>query len=198
MALVLDHYSRRALGFTVFFRQPTSRQVRHFLGGVIGRAGKAPKHLVTDSGVQFTCDDFKRWCGCHSIHQRKGAVGKPGSIAVIERFIGTLKREGIQPLPLISLFRRAFYREVLLNVGWYNSFRPHMSLQGAAPDEVYFARSPASRKPRFEPRAAWPRASPCAAPLALIKGQPGTHIQLKIQFVAGRRHLPRITLTRAA
>src|SRR5437867_4727008 len=43
LAIVLDHYSRRVLGFAVFKRQPTSEQVRHFLGQVIARVGAAPK-----------------------------------------------------------------------------------------------------------------------------------------------------------
>ena len=35
LALVVDHYSRRAMGFTVFSSQPTSEQVRAFLGRTI-------------------------------------------------------------------------------------------------------------------------------------------------------------------
>ena len=42
----------------------------------------------------------------------------------------------------------------------FNQHRPHMTLNGATPDEVYFQRRPACRAPRFEPRAAWPRGSP--------------------------------------
>jgi hypothetical protein len=73
-----------------------------------------------------------------------------------------------------------------------------MTLQGMTPDEVYFHRRPASRAPRFEPRLAWPRRSACAAPRTLVKGQPGVRIQINVRFVGGRRHLPQVTLSRAA
>ena len=90
-----------------------------------------------------------------------------------------------------------FWREGDLFFAWYNNL-PHMTLQGATPDEVYFRRRPACRAPRFEPRAAWPRASPCAKPRTLVKGQQGVHLRLTVVFVGNRRHLPRVTLTRAA
>jgi transposase InsO family protein len=81
VAVVIDHYSRRALGFAVFKQQPSSQQVRQFLGRAIAKAGTAPKHLVTDSGSQFTCDEFEPWCKRHGIRHRKGAVGQTGSLA---------------------------------------------------------------------------------------------------------------------
>jgi hypothetical protein len=40
-----------------------------------------------------------------------------------------------------------------------------------------------------------PRASPCALPITLIKGQPGVRFDLTVNFLAGRRHLPIVTLT---
>ena len=47
-------------------------------------------------------------------------------------------------------------------------------------------------------RAAWPRGSPCAGPQTLVKGQPGVILQIDVDFVARRRHLPHVTLSRAA
>ena len=46
----------------------------------------------------------------------------------------------------------------------------------------------------LEPRAHWPRGSPCAKPPTLIKGQPGAQIELAVTFEAERRHLPVVTL----
>jgi hypothetical protein len=119
------------------------------------------------------------------------------SIAVAERFILTLKDCCLRVLSVVPFRLRAFRRDIQLFFAWYND-RPHMTLQGATPDEVYFAQRPGCRAPRFEPRAAWPRASPCAKPRTLVKGQPGVQFRLTVEFVAGRRHLPRVTLTRAA
>jgi hypothetical protein len=55
----VDHSSRKALGFAVFKKQPTSEQVRAFFGRLIAQVGAAPKYLVTDSGMQFTCAGFR-------------------------------------------------------------------------------------------------------------------------------------------
>jgi transposase InsO family protein len=197
LGVVVDHFSRRALGFAVFRKQPTSEQVRQFLGRVMASAAAVPKYLVTDSGVQFACAGFGQWCRRRGIRQRRGAVGQHGSIAVAERFIGTLKRCGLRVLSVVPLRLEAFRREVALFCAWYND-RPHMTLHGATPDEVYFDRRPACRAPRFEPRAAWPRGSACAQPQALVRGQAGVPLSVQVTFVAGRRHLPRVTLTRAA
>jgi len=198
LAVAIDHYSRCAVGFALFREQPTSKQVRQFLGRVIANVGAVPKYLVSDSGGQFTSLAFAAWCRRRGIRQRRGAVGKSGSIAVIERFIGTLKREGTRLLRAIPLSHRAFQYELSLFVRWYNEARPHTTLDGATPDERFFGRRPACRQPRFEPRPGWPRASPCAAPPALVKGQPGVALQLHIEWPGHRRHLPRVTVTRVA
>src|SRR5262249_45745695 len=91
LAVVVDHFSRRALGCTLFKRQPTSKGVCQFLGSVMARVGAVPKYLVTDSGTQYTCAGFRHWCRRRGIRHRRGAVGRSGSIAVVERFIRTLK-----------------------------------------------------------------------------------------------------------
>jgi hypothetical protein len=133
----------------------------------------------------------------HVIRQRRGAVGRHGSIAVIERFMGTLKRECARVLPVVPLLRRSFQRELNWFLVWYNQHRPHTTLKGATPDEVYFAQRPACRNPRFEPRPGWPRAAPCASPQTLVKGRPGVILELSVEFVSQRRHLPRVTIRRA-
>jgi hypothetical protein len=64
--------------------------------------------------------------------------------------------------------------------------------------EVYDKRFPACRRPRDEPRARWPGGSPSARPLALVRGRPGTRLELDVSFQGGRKHLPIVLLTRAA
>lgn len=38
----------------------------------------------------------------------------------------------------------------------------------------------------------------CASPSTLFRGQPGVRLNLSVQFLAERRHLPIVTLNRAA
>ena len=76
--------------------------------------------------------------------------------------------------------------------------RPHTTLGGRTPEEVYHRLPPMNRQPRFEPRPNWPRRSPCATPVTLVKGKPGVRLACKIAFQGKRRHLPVLTLKRAA
>jgi len=197
LGVIMDHHSRRIMGITLFSREPTSVAVRAFLGRTIHTTGVTPRHLVTDQGPQFSCKDFKPWCRRKGIRPRFGAIGEHGSIAVIERLILTLK-QGIAWLTLVPLQRRAFLRELRYLVAWYNSHRPHMTLGGRTPDEVYHRLRPMNRQPRFEPRARWPRRSSCAKPVTLVKGKPGVRLMCEITFQHRRRHLPVVTLKRAA
>jgi len=157
-----------------------------------------PQHLVSDQGSQFTAREFKRWCHRRGTRQRFGAIGKYGSLAVIERCIRTIKNECSRRLILVPYRFTIMRQELTLYVSWYNRHRPHSRLGAATPDEVYHHRRFASRVPRFEPRPRWPRRSVCASPQALIRGQPGVAFHLAVRFHGGRRHLPTITLMRAA
>ncbi|MGH9461094.1 MAG: DDE-type integrase/transposase/recombinase, partial [Vicinamibacteria bacterium] len=198
MSLAIDHSSRRVMGFAVFRGQPKSAAVRGFLECLVQGSGQPPRYLVTDQGRQFVAREFKRWCRRRGIRQRFGAVGKYGSLAVIERCIRTLKNECTRRLIVVPYRLVDFENELELYVSWYNAHRPHSRLCGATPDEFYHRRRPAVRAPRFEPRPRWPRRSPCASPQTIVRGQPGVKFDPVVRYQGGRRHLPIITLKRAA
>lgn len=82
---------------------------------------------------------------------RFGAVGKKGSIAIIERFILTLKSEYLRRI-LVSLSLATFAKQLEAFTSWHNEHRPDSLLGGNTPDEVLFDRVPARTLPRFEPR----------------------------------------------
>ena len=62
LIVVVDHYSRRIMGFALFKQEPTSRQVRHALGQLMARAKVKPRYLICDQGSQFTAKGLKAWC----------------------------------------------------------------------------------------------------------------------------------------
>ena len=198
VAAVIDYFSRRAMGLGVFFQRPDCRAVCTFLGQTVHRVGTAPKYIVCDRDSIFDCPAFRSWVKRKGIKPpRYGAIGQHGSIAVIERYILSLKTECSRRI-LVPLRRNAFRRELQCFADWYNKARPHMMLGGKTPNEVYHERRPANRRPRIEPRERWPRGSPCAKPWALVAGKPGARFSVGIHFHAGRRHLPIVTLKRAA
>jgi len=197
IAVVVDHFSRRVMGFAVFEQPPTSVAIRTFLGRAIRQTGTVPRHLITDQGTQFTDARFGRWCRRRGIRQRFGAAGKYGSLAVIERLIRTIKDECTRRL-IIPYRRDSFRRELSVLLTWYNGHRPHTTLIVRTPDEIYFGEQPACLMPRFEPRRRWPRYSPCASPRAQVRGRCGVRLELRLGCVAGRKHLPIVELKRAA
>jgi len=153
--------------------------------------------MISDKGPQFWCDVFKDWCDRRGITPRFGAVGQHGSIALVERFILTLKNECTE-LILVPFRCEHLHLELMLFTQWYNQHRPHSALNGKTPHEVYRGIPPACEAPRFEPRVRWPPTAPCASPQSPISGDCGTLIQLELHYLSGRKHLPIITLKRAA
>ncbi|RPI61084.1 MAG: transposase, partial [Planctomycetaceae bacterium] len=128
-ACVIDHFSRRVMGIAVYNKQPDGRQVREFLAKTIRQNKASPKYIICDKGVQFWSSGFKRWCRRRKIKPRFGAVGQHGSIAVIERFIRTMKDECFRRL-VVPLGRKEFMAHTNSYVDWYNCHRPHTAVGG--------------------------------------------------------------------
>ncbi|MGC9986086.1 MAG: integrase core domain-containing protein, partial [Polyangia bacterium] len=126
------------------------------------RAGGVPKYTVSDQGSEFG-EEYLEWCDDHDVRARFGAIGRHGSIAVEERFIRTLKKEGLA-YELVPLHHGALCASLARFDDWYNEVRPHSSVGGATPDEIFHGRRPANRRRRFEPRARYPVVSTKSSP----------------------------------
>jgi hypothetical protein len=78
---VVDHFSRRSMGFAVFKCRPTSGEVTTALDRIMCAGRVKPKHLIVDQGPEFDCVHFKEtWCNAMNILPRFGAVAKHGSM----------------------------------------------------------------------------------------------------------------------
>lgn len=81
LAVIVDHFSRRAMGIGVFPGRPDCRSVCAFFGRSIRRVGTAPKYVVCDRDSIFDCEAFRRWIKRKGIKPpRYGAAGMHGSI----------------------------------------------------------------------------------------------------------------------
>lgn len=125
IAVIVDHFSRRAVGLAVFPSQPSAKVMTRVLERASARVGAAPKYTITDQGVQFR-KVFRRWCRRRGIAPRFGAVGKHGSIAVTERFILSLKSALLRKI-LMPFDSADLRRSIARNFDWYNEYRPHRS-----------------------------------------------------------------------
>ena len=81
--------------------------------------------------------------------------------------------------------------------GWYNEVRPHSSVVGATPDEVFRRQRPANRRRRFEPRARYPAKGACAAPWVPARAKIGARLDLLATSFRGARHLAQVEIRRA-
>ena len=102
-------------------------------------------------------------------------------MAVVERFHRTMIE--ILRLIVVPEDQSQFEREVQRIVGWYNESRPHMTLNGKTPNEVYHSRPPANEQPRIEPRRDWSRNSSGARPPVHVDGKPGDPVIVELSSI---------------
>jgi transposase InsO family protein len=135
LVVVLDVFSRMPLAARVFFTEPSGRDVARLFTVAAKRFGP-PRHSVSDQGPQFTSKALKRALARLGVRHRYGAIGRSGSIAVIERFFRTLKAIArLRARP--PLLRNDLERRLTLAFDYYAWLRPHQGLGGATPAEVH-------------------------------------------------------------
>jgi hypothetical protein len=123
----------RALPARVFLREPSGPDMSRLLKRAARRLGP-PRHSVSDRGTQFTSRVFRRMAARLGIRHRYGAIGRTGSIALIERFFRTLKAlGGFRDRP--SLLLSDLERRLAVALDYYIRQRPHQGLGGAVPGE---------------------------------------------------------------
>ncbi len=83
------------MGSVAFIKNPTAADIVSAMEQVIAANGVLPKHIIFDHGTQFYCTKILDWCEARKIKPRFGAVGKHGSIAVVERLHLSMKNECI-------------------------------------------------------------------------------------------------------
>lgn len=125
---VIDDCSRFCVGLTDL-NQVTTGIVTHYLDE-LGKVHGYPREILTDNGSVFGLKSkhskFDVWCRRRHINHIRTAVHSPTTSGKIERFFQTLDKE-LKFCKDHNEFRMR-----------YNHFRPHSSLQGKSPAEIYF------------------------------------------------------------
>jgi len=141
--VAIDHFSRKVVCVAPL-EGPNAGWIIEALEQALRTHG-APKHIISDQASVFTGDAFAELLEQRNIKQRFGAVGKHGSIAVTERVIKTLKYEWLRRVPIIKGFNHLTSLCMEFE-NWYNGWRPHMTLNGFRPDDLYYSRKPETQK----------------------------------------------------
>lgn len=157
---VLDAFSRMPLAVRVFRSEPKADDLARLVLSAV-RRHRAPRHLVSDQGKQFTAATFERALELLGVRQRFGAIGYKGSIALLERWWRTLKDSLRLPL-FRPLTQNTLEARLAYFVQHYSFFRPHQALGGRTPAEAFFAWPAAEKMATSPPRGR--RGAPSPAP----------------------------------
>ena len=139
ICVVIDHFSRKIMA-AIPLEGPNAGWINNALESAIEKYGP-PKHIISDQAHVFTGEVFAELLSKYNIKPRLGAIGKHGSIAVTERVNKTLKYEWLKRVALVKGIDHLteLCKEFEL---WYNNWRPHMTLDGLRPDDVYYNNKP--------------------------------------------------------
>ena len=181
IAVVFDAFSRMPLAARVFPSEPSSREIQELLRAASRQFGP-PRHFISDHGSQFTDSRFESLLARLHVQHRLGAIGKVGSIALIERLWKTLK-DTLSLRSFKPLFQQDLERRLFLGLFYYAYLRPHQALAGATPAEIFFG-LPSAHLQAVAPPRARPREGPSSVPF-------------DIRFLDPERRLP-ILVRRAA
>jgi transposase InsO family protein len=186
--VVVDHVSRAVMGLEIYRETPSSLEVQSSINHIARRTGRHPRYVITDKGSQFRAGSWREYCRAQGIRPRFGAVGRHGSIAIVERFIRAMKVECTSRI-LVPLDDRSMQCELTLYAVWYNEHRPSQALDGYTPREVYEGRMSATGMQRIEPRSGWPAE---AGEVRVVE------LRLVVGYLEGREHLPVVDLREPA
>jgi len=163
LAMIAGWIGRATLVWLASLRQPLLRRVAELELAL----GMVRAELELTRARLLRVDSRKR--------PHYGAVASKQSVAVIERFWRSLKREfadammALKPIQTVN-------RELALYATWFNKARPHTGLALRTPEEVFEGRRPRRRR-RFGPRE---------------------RLLLDVRLVGQRRSWPEYFLRRAA
>ena len=134
LAAVLDWFTRRVLAWRVSITLEADFCIKA-VEEALARHG-APEIFNTDQGSQFTSTDFIRVLAAREIKISMDGKGAWRDNVFVERLWRTIKYE--------EVYLRAYasVSEARAGIGryldFYNSRRPHSSLDGKTPDQTYF------------------------------------------------------------
>ncbi len=137
LVAVMDWHSRKVLSFRLSNTLDTAFCVEA-LAEALERYGR-PQIFNTDQGAQFTSNEFTATLKASAIAISMDGRGRCQDNIFIERLWWTIK---YQYLYLHSFDTGGQLRSGLKQwIEYYNSERPHQSLDAMTPDEVYFGLS---------------------------------------------------------
>jgi putative transposase len=125
LAVVIDLYSRRVIGWATQSRQPTDLVLQALLMAVWRRKPKQPVLVHTDQGSQYTSRDWAAFLRANNLEHSMSRRRNCHDNAVAESFFNLLKRERIRRRTYKT--REAARRDIFDYIEmFYNPKRKHV------------------------------------------------------------------------
>jgi putative transposase len=134
LIVVLDWHSRRVLSWRLS-NTLTTDFCLEVVEEAIARYGK-PDIFNTDQGSQFTSAEFTGLLEANGIRISMDGKGCWRDNVFVERLWRTIKYEQVYLHAYVSMEDAKMHLKAYLE--FYNGIRPHQSLDGRTPDEVYY------------------------------------------------------------
>ena len=131
LMVLMDHCTRRIVGFAVQAGVLDGPSVCRMLNQILGAAERLPRSLSSDHDPLFESQRWKANLRILEIEEVKTVPYVPLSHPFVERLIGTLRRELLDQIPFWTA--RDLERKLLLFKEYYNRERAHTSLGGVPP-----------------------------------------------------------------
>lgn len=136
LSLVTDAYDRQIIGYCVSETLEAQYAIEALEMAVEKRKDQDLKHLIhhSDRGIQYACQAYREKLSQYGFHPSMTENGDPKENAIAERVNGILKKEFLDNFRFDSLAE--LKETVKRSVEFYNTQRPHRSLEMRTPQEV--------------------------------------------------------------
>jgi putative transposase len=136
LSLITDAYSRKIMGYNLS-ASLDAEQTRNALSMALAQR-TYPHHTLihhSDRGYQYCSKEYVALATKHDIRMSMTEHSDPYENALAERMNRTLKEEFLPNAPLPS----RHYAQMLIRqaVELYNTYRPHLALNGRTPDQIH-------------------------------------------------------------
>ena len=132
VCVILDLFSRKVVAHRVSPKNSTYLVTSTFRQAYQNR--NEPQQLMfhSDQGPQYTSNTFRKLLRMNKVVQSFSKSGRPHDNAVAESFFASMKREEVYRTQYHS--ERQFMRSVDIYIEFYNTKRPHSTLNYKTPD----------------------------------------------------------------
>jgi len=131
MLCVIDQFTKECLSVVTDF-SINGMRVARALDWLLLTRGK-PEAITVDNGPEFAGIALDRWAYQNEVKLDFIRPGKPVENAYVESFNGKFRHECLNQHYFKTLEEA---RQIIENwINWYNSFRPHQTLEGLTPAE---------------------------------------------------------------